>query len=220
MMKKRKTPSHRLEAANKTIGKKYGNLTVLEILGPNEHHKIIAECLCDCGNKCQKRLSELIDEKRQIKRHCGCMGRNIDPADIRKASALGVQKMIELGIAEKDPKIATAKEVFYFYGKDGDLSFEQFLQLSQQNCFYCEVPPSNCRNSYLDGRRHPTPERIRDGYFTYNGLDRVDSDMGHSYDNVVPACHPCNWAKSDKSQQEFIDWVVKVYNSLKRRGMI
>jgi hypothetical protein len=45
-----------------------------------------------------------------------------------------------------------------------------------------------------------------------NGLDRVDSDLGYSYDNVVPACRQCNISKNNYTVAEFLSWAERVVN--------
>ena len=54
------------------IGKKYGRLTVIEFINPNEHSssKLKARCICDCGKENIVRLSNL---RSNAVRSCGCM---------------------------------------------------------------------------------------------------------------------------------------------------
>jgi hypothetical protein len=44
------------------------------------------------------------------------------------------------------------------------------------------------------------------GGFTSSGLDRLDSNLGHTYSNVVACCKRCNWAKRTMSVDEFYAW--------------
>lgn len=48
------------------------------------------------------------------------------------------------------------------------------------------------------------------GFYVFNGLDRVDNKVGYTLDNVVPACKICNHAKVDMSYDEFMEWVARV----------
>lgn len=43
-----------------------------------------------------------------------------------------------------------------------------------------------------------------------SGLDRTDSSLGYLKSNVVPACKDCNFAKNDKSIEEFCKWAKKL----------
>jgi hypothetical protein len=220
---KRKTPDHHLVMVEEAIGKKFENLTVLNMVGVDKNRKIIVKCLCDCGNEYETLLIYLRNNNK-VKKHCGCKGRNINKETICKSSELGVQKLIEMGIAQTDPKITSAKEVYRNNYKDGNLSFEDFFILSQQNCFYCGIGPSNCSNAYLtksgESRLHIKQYRIDNGNFIYNGLDRIDSSFPHTLENVVPCCYPCNWSKSNRKQNDFFDWINNLYNNLKKKGLI
>lgn len=97
----------------------------------------------------------------------------------------------------------TAKNYTYTIYKSGaksrgiefSLTKEEFLSLVVQPCNYCGALPKN------------ETKNATSGSFFYNGLDRVDSSMGYSTDNVVPCCIICNKAKSTLSLQEFLEWV-------------
>lgn len=93
------------------------------------------------------------------------------------------------------PYISSARRVYTPKYSDGDLSFEQFLELAVQNCFYCEsVPANRCNVRKKEG-----------GNFVYNGLDRLDNSRRHDIDNVVPCCFVCNFARVDWEVSEFAD---------------
>jgi hypothetical protein len=84
-------------------------------------------------------------------------------------------------------------------GRTFDITKEDFHDLTSQECHYCGQPLSN-----------RTKDRNGDGFFVYNGLDRVDSSRGYTLDNVVPACIVCNKAKTDMSCDDFLAWVRRV----------
>lgn len=90
---------------------------------------------------------------------------------------------------------------------DGNLSFEQFYQLTTANCYYCGLKPINRRN--ISGKLS-SQEAKDNGTFIYNGLDRIDNSLPHHYDNVVPCCKYCNTAKSQISLQEFDSWIIRL----------
>lgn len=83
--------------------------------------------------------------------------------------------------------------------KGFDLTLEQFIEKSSQNCTYCGAEPTPTRGY-----------RSWSAYVNTNGLDRVDSGMGYLYDNVVPCCKYCNFAKSDRTVEEFKKWVKRL----------
>ncbi|GAQ90994.1 hypothetical protein KFL_007120010, partial [Klebsormidium nitens] len=43
-----------------------------------------------------------------------------------------------------------------------------------------------------------------------NGLDRVDSSLGYTFDNVRTACGDCNYMKADTGIDKFLEQVVKI----------
>lgn len=43
------------------------------------------------------------------------------------------------------------------------------------------------------------------------GLDRVDSSMGYTLDNIVASCRRCNVAKSDQTKEDFIKMCSDIY---------
>lgn len=84
-----------------------------------------------------------------------------------------------------------------------DLSFEEFVELAALPCHYCGAGPSN----FLTARF---------GHYTYmyNGIDRLNSELGYFRDNCVPSCKFCNWAKSARTVTEFTAWIIRVYDHL------
>lgn len=197
------TPPKYLTSARNDIGKKFGKLTVLEITDfRSRDRKIIVRCICDCGNETTVRLSTL-RTGNQIS--CGCSHIETAKENGRKAIAI----MIGRGLWEKEPHIATAKQIYKYYS-DGDLSFQDFLHLSQQNCFYCGRAPSN-KTNYYTSNRYSEERRVK-GFFIYNGLDRVDNNLSHIKSNVVPCCLSCNKAKLTRTQEEFFSWIKDIYN--------
>ena len=46
-------------------------------------------------------------------------------------------------------------------------------------------------------------------------LDRIDNSIGYTNENTVGCCGQCNIAKNDYTQEEFQNWIKKVYNTLK-----
>lgn len=173
------------------IGLKIGCLTVLEKAEDIGDQKAWL-CLCECGNQKAIKNRELAYGKAIT---CGCKI-NTFP--------------------NKDPKLSSAMKIYTNKYKDGNLTFEQFVELSQQNCFYCGIEPSTatnrldakCRN---DRRKRENQFAGERGTFVYNGLDRVDSGQKHNLENVVPCCATCNKAKLAMTADQFHDWVKRIY---------
>lgn len=75
---------------------------------------------------------------------------------------------------------------------DFDIDFKEFSKITQQNCHYCSVEPELRTRKFTDYA---------------NGVDRIDSSMGYTTNNIVPCCKICNMAKSNLSYDDFMTWV-------------
>ena len=129
---------------------------------------------CDCGVEKEYRSEDVVSGDV---RSCGCSGR---------CKYFGLD--------------AVAYGVYSKQYADGDVTFEQFYQLSQQPCWYCGDGPSN----HLKGR---SDKKL---VFHYNGLDRLDSTQTHNLSNVVTACWPCNIMKRASTLEAFLSRIQKI----------
>lgn len=179
------------------IGRRCGKLTVIEFVSITNTRKIprrLYKCLCDCGKYTlidSGKLSTNPNSKRSTK-SCGCLRSEVATQTKRKGTALE----------------STARLVWDRY-KDG-CSFEEFMVLSQQECFYCGDLPSRIAN-YQINKRGISKDWAREANFIYNGLDRIDSSKGHSLDNIVSCCSTCNTMKMAMGQSIFLKHIEKIY---------
>src|ERR1039457_590270 len=112
--------------------------------------------------------------------------------------------------AKYHPRISTARKVYSHNGyNDGSLTFDEWYELSQQNCFYCGVEPSQRSNRHTEDDRSSTYAR-KNGTFIYNGVDRINN-LEHHIDECVPCCQTCNMAKNTMPIKFFKAWIIKVY---------
>lgn len=187
------------------VGQKYNRLTVLERDELSDSNSWI--CLCDCGNI--KSIDQYKLKSGHIK-SCGCLN--------AEKRLMRIKKMIDVN-TKYTPREATAMRIWKRYNNDilDNISFEDFLKLSQQNCFYCGSEPEACQN--IAGK-NSSDEFRKNGNFVYNGLDRIDSSKGHMIDNVVPCCKHCNWSKSNRSFEVFCEWIKKAYLCLLDKKII
>lgn len=75
------------------------------------------------------------------------------------------------------------------------LTENEFGALIFDTCFYCGSEPS-------------TPTRV--GFRLRNGIDRLDSTLGYTYDNCVTSCWTCNRMKGELGHKEFIKTITKI----------
>lgn len=191
------------------MGKKFNKLLVIKQIKDNDGIRYI--CQCDCGN-----ITKEIDGYKIRSGHtksCGCILKEMS-TDL----ANHMRKSIEHKF--KDPIIGTAKKVFFRrYKEIGDtITFEDFYDMSQKDCYYCGSKPNNKQNCYINTKS--TQLRKDNGNFIYNGLDRVDNTKPHTLENCVPCCKTCNYAKRERTVEEFENWIDKVYENLLRLKLI
>jgi 5-methylcytosine-specific restriction endonuclease McrA len=179
-------------------------LTFIKCVGTrNKGRSKIWEALCECGNTTIVVPSAVFADKIKS---CGCLA----PEGNSKG-----------GIAKRqfDPKISSARAVWT--SRYRELDFDIFYNLSQLNCHYCGRPPYRTMNRVHTGETGSfSQNQIENGFFTYNGLDRVDNSKKHTPDNVVPCCKECNTAKSNMSYYDFRNHIERIYNNfIKQSGI-
>lgn len=76
---------------------------------------------------------------------------------------------------------------------------EDFLTITQLECFYCGSLPSN-------------QLKARHSQYIYNGIDRLNSDIGYIKENIVPCCRECNLMKRTMSYDYFIKKIITILN--------
>lgn len=167
---------------------KFGKLLVVEnTFIKNKYGQIYWRCICDCGKEVVVLATSL---RCKNTTSCGCWR--------------------ILANAKYSPEEASARRAYknIKYDKRGienNISFEYFYNKSQDNCYYCNAPPSNL----IKSENHSDYFKSN-GNFAYNGFDRVDSSKGYSEDNVVTCCKYCNKAKSSFSINEFCLHINKI----------
>lgn len=180
-------------AANSTdhTGKRYGRLTVVKCVGiyvisdkqGKEKKRRVWLCLCDCGEEIETIGNRLTNK---MKNSCGCQKSEATMKFNQDT------KRKEIGDSTKLQQYLSAKHGSIKRGYEFKLSFDEFVKLSESDCYYCGAKPS---------------QKIRHGHYSKwikNGLDRVDNKNGYTTDNCVPSCKYCNWMKHSLNQNDFI----------------
>jgi hypothetical protein len=182
------------------VGRRYHRLVVLEkaepIIGSTGRKNSAWKCQCDCGKIKIVKMDHL---RAGHTKSCGCWN-----DEQRSARA---ERMYSK-VIKYTPREASARRIWK--GNYEEMPFEDFYELSQLNCFYCERPPSNCQNAAVG--RNSSQNMKDNGYFTYNGLDRIDNTLPHTKENCVPCCFACNYSKRDKTIKDFRQWIIQVYH--------
>jgi len=161
-------------------------------------------CLCDCDEVITVSASHLKSNHTQS---CGCWQKE-------RASKANIKNT--RGRKYQNSRLTSAMRVWKISYNDG-CSFNKFLELSQQNCHYCNSPPANSYNEYINKDNIIKNKKVLSEWseaatFIYNGLDRIDSSKNHNENNIVPCCIICNRAKHALSLEDFTLWIDKIYN--------
>lgn len=176
------------------LNTKYGRLTPLKIIGKKDSHTVF-ECICNCGTLISVKGIYL---KSGHTKSCGCLSKEL----LIKRNTL-VKGQASFNCLFSRYKInAKIKNVSFNISKDC------FKKLTKQNCYYCNRKPS----------KSITNSSVKcNGSYIYNGIDRVDNNLGYELTNVVPCCSICNYAKRNLTYADFISWIKRAYKNIVKR---
>lgn len=172
------------------IGKRFTKLVVLEDVGHFIGHRHF-RCVCDCGKIIIVDGTKLKDGHTKS---CGCIRRGLPNLKIRK----------EYGKSSLNKLIASYIRNAKIKGLSFNLTEYDMISLFQGNCFYCRNPPSGIISS-----------KTAYGEYIYNGIDRLDNDIGYVKENVVSCCKECNYRKGSQNYKSFLEWINRVYENKK-----
>jgi 5-methylcytosine-specific restriction endonuclease McrA len=180
------------------VGDKVNRLTMLEHIGSNW------KCQCECG-------SILLVETNKINsnavKSCGCL--------VSEVSRQLVYTIHENN-RKYEPCIRSARRIWEGYRRPDSecMDFDSFYPITQQSCYYCGQLPSKRFNYFLSSAHSPSQKSIDEGWFIYNGLDRIDSSIGHTVENCVPCCWTCNNAKNTMTPTQFLEQALVIKSDL------
>lgn len=166
---------------NDYTGQQFSRLTALRFTGKytqtcGGNRKRIWEFRCECGTICEKVMEKVVKKHVQS---CGCLKTTRNSLEVLQHN------------------------VFQDSYCDGNLTEEQFLQMSQLPCYWCgEWNPSTRKHRYY-----------KEITFAYHGLDRIDNERGHDADNVRPCCWLCNDLRRNRTEEQFKNRICKIYNN-------
>lgn len=176
-----------MEKRKNEIGKKFGKLLVID-----KSDKKTASgssfwlCECECG--IIKEIAGTNLRNGQSK-SCGCNnGGESNPETGRKKLYTSLKNG------------AKSRNLLF------DLDYDNFVLLTNQNCYICGDKPTDKHYGYTR-RRY---SQNNDNWVICNSLDRVNNEVGYTTDNVKPCCFMCNRLKSDFSFELLLDKVIKI----------
>lgn len=178
------------------INNRYGMLVVKQRANERTNSgQIKYICLCDCGK--QHIISGECLRSGKTK-SCGCY-KHVPTNKILDRKMAVWRQLYNSTVIKKNKK----------RNIEGNISFDDFLKISNMNCHYCGREPSNYASDLRGGKY------ISDTKVYYNGLDRIESNQGYTLDNVYPCCKFCNCAKNTMSENDFFKFINQVYKHLK-----
>ena len=169
-------------------GFKINKLTVIGFDHKDKRYRHYYLFKCDCGK------SKIIHGAAVISgntKSCGCL--SSENHRNRHTEMIKTKQGTKTAIYLQYKRHAISR------GYSFNLSKDELISISQQNCFYCGEEPNNLKKTKND----------REG-FLYSGIDRKNNTKGYSLDNCVPCCKICNYAKSNLSLYAFQQWAIKL----------
>jgi len=167
-------------------GMKFNKLLVIN-LNIIKNNEVFWNCVCDCGNKCIKRSKEI---RHSLVKSCGCL---VSECRRLKPGVTGFNCLYN------DYKRGAEKRKLTFF-----LTKEEFKILTKQNCHYCKIEPKHINISNSSKASEATKANSA---YIYNGIDRLDNNVGYELYNCVSCCSICNRGKHTMSYQEFMGYI-------------
>lgn len=162
-------------------GDRFGRLVVIKRVA-NSYRNTMFLCCCDCGIEKTVSAGNMMSGATKS---CGCY---------RASCRLFPDNRAKSDIFSELRTNARSRNQVW------ELSKPDFERLTQGPCAYCGTVKSNSRKA----KNGPD-------IFAYNGIDRVDNELGYTISNSVSCCKLCNRGKNDSPKSVFLDWIKRVY---------
>lgn len=178
-------------------GQKFNRFTVIEHSGfyinPNTNRRTSKwKCKCDCGNI---KIILGASLKYGSSKSCGCLLKENHYHNYNK---------LEHGEAAFNILFNNYKYGAKCRNLEFHLNKEEFRIFMKKNCSICGVEP-----------RQKSENRTTNGPFFYNGIDRINNNVGYILNNCRTMCKICNYAKKNLTEEEFQEWLKRIrsYNA-------
>lgn len=176
-------------------GKSFGRLKVISYHSSIQYgssKKKNWRCICTCGNEVLVNTGALTSGNTKS---CGCLH-----SEISVTNSINSRHKL----AKKNSGYTTIYNRYICNARDRNLEFSlskiEFIELLNSNCYYCNIEPSAIydKNYYN---------------IKYNGVDRIDNNIGYTTSNVVACCKFCNIAKNNNSLDDFLSWINRLIDN-------
>lgn len=176
-------------------GNRYGHLLVIR-RSHSDGSFVFWECVCDCGNLKVTRGHTLRLGKC---RSCGL-------CDIQKKSAPDTPQKLSF----RNYRTGARNRNLSF-----NIDFKTFLRVTALPCYLCGREPYE--RKYAFTRRRYSQGVDADVSAVFNGIDRLNSELGYEDFNIAACCTMCNRMKSDFSFEAFKEKVFEIYKNLEEK---
>lgn len=167
-------------------GDRFHRLVALGFDHTDKRYRSYFKFKCDCGTE-KVILSSGV--KSGNTKSCGCLSK-----EVLKSRRISENHSEVTAIVLGYKRHAADRKLEWLLGR---VDVENIIKLP---CYYCGQPPSNTKK---------TKNSIGNG-LKYSGIDRIDSNIGYTINNVVPCCKICNYAKSNMLTSDFQDWAIRI----------
>ena len=167
--------------------KVYGFIRCVEFSHINSNKETIWNCLCVCGKELKIQIYRL---KSGNTKSCGC----------KRNELIQRSKRLEPGEASFNHLVRRIKRRAAQLGYEFNLTDDDIRVYSKQDCHYCgNSPNQKCKTQNYTG------------IYIYQGIDRIDSNIGYVKNNCVACCKHCNFAKNNLTTEQFLNKVKQIY---------
>lgn len=94
-----------------------------------------------------------------------------------------------------------------------DISYEEFKNIVHRNCYLCGSEPKDKHYSY--NRLRYSKGIDEDEYAIFNGIDRVNSEIGYTISNCEACCFTCNRMKTDFTLDFFLSKIKEINKNIR-----
>ena len=176
------------------IGDRFGKLAVEEIYQYEKDGKKLGKrirLVCDCGAEVKNKVAYQVVRDDGIRGCYSC-----------RAKERGVSKRVYGDGQARHAVWFSYKEHARKRGIPWEITREEFFECINKECVYCGEQNISYHSA-------PKTSPWQDDYI-YTGIDRIDSSIGYTKENIQPCCKWCNIAKSNRLEIDFLAWAQKV----------
>lgn len=195
------------------VGQRFGKLVVLNMIERRDTSYLRQEnfynCVCDCGNKIYRVPFRAL--KYQGKSSCGKCQVQLPDGKIDLEQKYTKPEHLRTLMPKQIDEVLLTK-VFLSVANKGkrkswNLSYDDWRLMAQEPCYYCGSPASNVYTFRYD--EYGESKESEYSIF-YQGMDRINNEVGYVTENIVPCCKTCNYMKRKMRVDNWVKHMKKV----------